>query len=78
MTIEEANYLTSGDRLRVSTGGLARHGVESGSGDGTYVSQFESPNQGRLVVVNLQDRGSYGFRLDELELLRETTPENSA
>lgn len=69
MTTEQANYLGSGDRLRVLTDGLARHRVETDNPVGTYVSQFDSPNHGRLVVVQLDDGPTFGFRLDEVELL---------
>jgi len=69
MNTEQANYLGSGARLRVLAGGLERHGVETANPAGTYVSQFDSPSQGRLVVVRLDDGPTFGFRLDEVELL---------
>jgi len=74
MTVEEANYLSTGDRLRVTHEGLSRHDLQSRSDEGTYVSQFESPNQGRLVVVRLTNGNAYGFRLDELDTLRHRVP----
>ena len=70
MKNEQANYLGSGDRLRVLATGLERHQLETDNPVGTYVSQFDSPKQGRLVVVRLDDGPTYGFRLDEVELLR--------
>ncbi len=70
MTVKEANYLSTGDRLRVNADGLSRHQLRGRAADGTYVSQFESPNQGRLVVVRLGKGGAFGFRLDELDVLR--------
>ncbi len=70
MTVEEANYLSTGDRLRVNADGLSRHQLQGKAADGTYVSQFESPKQGRLVVVSLRAGGAFGFRLDELDVLR--------
>ena len=78
MTIEEANYLSAGDRLRVSSRGLSRHDAQEASGEGSYVSQFESPGQGRLVVVKLESGGTFGFRLDELEVVRPRTPGKDA
>ena len=69
MTLEQANYLTSGVRMLVSDDGLARHGLSSEWTRGTYVSQFESPVHGRMVVVDLDDDGAYGFRLGEIEPL---------
>ncbi len=70
MTVEEANYLSTGDRLHVNGDGLSRHDLQGKAADGTYVSQFESPKLGRLVVVKLRQGGAFGFRLDELEVLR--------
>lgn len=70
MTTEEANSLGPGDRLRVFPDGLTRHGLPAKPDAGTYVSQFESPVHGRLVVVRLDDGGAYGFRTDELERLQ--------
>lgn len=70
MTVEEANYLGPGDALRVSAEGLQRHGLDGRSVQGSYVSQFESPKQGRLVVVRLPDTRAFGFRLEELEIVR--------
>ncbi len=78
MTVEEANYLSTGDRLRVSAGGLSRHHLQGKAADGTYVSQFESPKQGRLVVVKLRDGGAFGFRLDELEVVRHRVRQTDA
>lgn len=70
MTVEEANYLGPGDELRISAEGLERHGLEGRGAAGAYVSQFDSPKNGRLVIVRLADQGSYGFRLEELEIVR--------
>ncbi len=70
MNVEQANYLGSGDRLKVLPDGLARHDLETDNPVGTYVSQFESPGRGRLVVVRLDDGRTLGFQLDEVELLR--------
>jgi hypothetical protein len=70
MTVEEANYLGPGDALRVNAEGLHRHGLEGRSAQGSYVSQFESPKNGRLIVVRLPDTRAFGFRLDELEIVR--------
>ena len=78
MTIEEANYLSTGDRLRVNAEGLSRHQLQGTAADGTYVSQFESPNQGRLVVVRLRAGGAFGFRLDELYVLRHRVRQKDA
>lgn len=69
MKLEQANYLESGDRLEVLPGGLERHHVETDNPVGTYVSQFESPKLGRLVVARLDSGQTFGFRLDEVELL---------
>jgi hypothetical protein len=71
MNLEQANYLTGGTRMLVSADGLIRHGLSSEWTRGTYVSQFESPVHGRMVIVDLDDDGAYGFRLEELELLRD-------
>ena len=70
MTAEEANYLGPGDELRISAEGLQRHDLEGRGAAGAYVSQFDSPKNGRLVIVRLAGQGSYGFRLDELEVVR--------
>ncbi len=70
MTVEEANYLGPGDAVRVSVEGLQRHGLEGRSVQGNYVSQFESPKNGRLIIIRLPDTRAYGFRLDELEITR--------
>jgi len=72
MTLEQANYLTSGLRMLVSENGLARHGLSSEWTRGTYVSQFESPSHGRMVIVNLDDDGAFGFHLGEIGLLSES------
>jgi hypothetical protein len=69
MTLEQANYLTGGLRMLVSEDGLARHGLSSEWTRGTYVSQFESPAHGRMVIVNLDDDGAFGFQLGEIDLL---------
>ena len=69
MTLEQANYLTSGLRILVSECGLTRHRLSSEWTRGTYVSQFESPVHGRMVIVNLDDDGAFGFQLEEIELL---------
>jgi hypothetical protein len=73
--LHQANYLTSGIRMLVSEEGLSRHGLSSEWTRGTYVSQFESPVHGRMVIVELDDDGAYGFKLDELELLADPQPE---
>ena len=72
MNLEQANYLTSGLRMLVSEDGLTRHGLSSEWTRGTYVSQFESPAYGRMIIVNLDDDGAYGFQLGEIELLSES------
>jgi hypothetical protein len=69
MNVEQANYLGSGDRVRVLPDGLDRHDVQTDNPVGTYVSQFESPKRGRLVVVRLDNGQTLGFQLDEVELL---------
>jgi hypothetical protein len=69
MKREQANYLGSGDRLRVLPAGLERHALENDNPVGTYVSQFDSPKLGRLVLVRLDSGETRGFRLDEVELL---------
>ncbi len=73
MNTDQANYLGSGDRLKVLASGLERHGIESDNPVGTYVSQFESPKRGRLVVVRLDGGQTLGFQLDEVELLGRRT-----
>jgi hypothetical protein len=69
MTLEQANYLTSGLRMLVTEDGLARHGLSSEWTRGTYVSQFDSPVHGRMVIVDLDDDGAFGFHLGEIDLL---------
>ena len=69
MKLEHANYLGSGDRLEILAAGLERHGIDSAGPVGTYVSQFESPRRGRLIIVRIDDGETYGFQLDEVELL---------
>ena len=69
MKLEQANYLGSGDRLKILAEGLQRHRVDTDNPVGTYVSQFESPKLGRLVIVHIDNDETYGFRLDEVELL---------
>jgi hypothetical protein len=69
MNLEQANYLGSGDRLQVLPEGLRRHGIETRNPVGTYVSQFDSPKHGRLVVVRLDEGETRGFKLDEVEIL---------
>jgi hypothetical protein len=69
MKLEQANYLGSGDRLEVLAAGLERHGVDTANPVGTYMSQFESPKNGRLIIVRIDNGDTYGFRLDEVELL---------
>lgn len=71
MTLKRANRLRSGERLRVSADGLSRHGLPGDPRVGEYVSQFESPVHGRMVIVHLDDRGNHGFRLDEVEAVDE-------
>lgn len=73
MTLAEANYLGSGTRLKVLSEGLERHGIGSRNPIGTYVSQFDSPKLGRLVVVRLDEGEMRGFRLAEVELLGRRT-----
>lgn len=68
MTVREANYLTGGARLRVLKAGLERHGLESEDREGNYISQFESPAHGRMIIVDLSGDGAFGFALEELEL----------
>ena len=77
MTLEQANYLTGGLRMLVSEDGLARHGLSSEWTRGTYVSQFESPAHGRMVIVNLDDDGAFGFQLGEIDLLTDRRSETS-
>jgi hypothetical protein len=74
MKREQANDLGSGDRLRVLPAGLERHAIASAEPVGTYVSQFDSPRHGRLVVVRLDGGETCGFRLDEVELLGRRSP----
>lgn len=69
MTLEEANYLGSGARLKVLPEGLERHGIDAQNPVGTYVSQFDSPRHGRMVVVRLDEGETRGFRLAEVDLL---------
>jgi len=78
MTLEQANYLTSGLRMLVSENGLARHGLSSEWTRGTYVSQFESPSHGRMVIVNLDDDGAFGFHLGEIDVLTDSQRRASA
>ncbi|MFQ5742429.1 MAG: hypothetical protein ACE5HV_02440 [Acidobacteriota bacterium] len=73
MDLTRANYLSSGERLRVSKSGLARHDLAEEPNEGTYVSQFESPVHGRMVVVRMDHDGAYGFSLKELEVLETET-----
>ena len=77
MTLEQANYLTSGLRMLVSEDGLARHSLSSEWTRGTYVSQFESPVHGRMVIVNLDDDGAFGFHLGEIDLLTDRQSKSS-
>ena len=58
MSVEEANYLSTGDHLRINADSLSRQELQGKAADGTYVSQFESPKQGRLVVVRAPRRRS--------------------
>lgn len=67
LALPDANLLRSGTRLKVLRRGMVRQDLEGESAEGRYVSQFDSPVHGRLVVVHLPGRGNYGFRLDELE-----------
>jgi hypothetical protein len=69
MKLEQANYLGSGDRLEILAAGLERHGIDTEAAVGTYVSQFESPKRGRLIIVRIDNAETYGFQLDEVELL---------
>lgn len=69
MKLEQANYLGSGDRLEILAAGLERQGIRSANPVGTYVSQFESPQRGRLIIVRIDNAETYGFQLDEVELL---------
>ena len=73
MNVEQANYLGSGDRVKVLAEGLERHHVATDNPVGTYVSQFDSPKRGRLVVIRLDDGQTLGFQLDEVELLTRKT-----
>lgn len=74
MNLQQANYLGSGDRLKILPEGLERHGIRPENPVGTYVSQFDSPKLGRLVVVRLDEGETRGFRLDEVELLGRKAP----
>jgi len=67
LALATANLLRSGTRLKVLRPGMVRHDLEGESAEGRYVSQFDSPVHGRMVVVHLPGRGNYGFRLDELQ-----------
>ena len=71
---QQANHLGAGDRLRISPDGLERHGIDAENRAGTYVSQFESPKDGRLVIVRLDGGGTFGFRLDEVQLRGRQAP----
>ena len=73
MNNQQANYLGSGARLKISSEGLERHGIDTDNPVGTYVSQFESPKMGRLVIVHLDNGENYGFQLGEIELLGRKT-----
>lgn len=73
MTLDEANHLGSGARLKVLPEGLERHGIPSQNPVGTYVAQFDSPKLGRLVVVRLDQGETRGFQLAEVELLGRRT-----
>ena len=73
MTLEQANYLGSGARLKILPAGLERHDIETSNPVGTYVSQFESPKRGRLLVVRLDSGAMRGFQLEEVELLGRQT-----
>lgn len=66
LSLADANVLRSGTRLKVQRGGMMRQDLEGESAEGRYVSQFESPVHGRMIVVHLPGRGNFGFRLDEL------------
>lgn len=68
MNRDQANRIGPGTRLRILQGGLERHGLSPDRRRGTYVSQFVSPVHGRMLIVRLDD-ASYGFRLDELEIV---------
>lgn len=65
----QANRIGPGARLRILAGGLERHGLPPDRTRGTYVSQFDSPAHGRMLVVRVDGDGNLGFRLDELELV---------
>jgi len=69
MTPEQANHLGSDARLKILPAGLERHEIRTENPVGTYVSQFQSPKLGRLVVVRLDDGETRGFCLEEVELL---------
>lgn len=66
LVLADANLLRSGTLLKVLRPGMVRQDLEGESAEGTYVSQFDSPTHGRMVVVHLPGRGNFGFRLDEL------------
>lgn len=68
MTREQANVLQHGARFRIRTEGLVRHGLAVDNRMGSYVSQFESPVHGRMIVVLLAAGDRYGFTLAELEI----------
>ncbi len=69
MKLEQANYLGSGDRLEILAAGRERQDIDTANPVGTYVSQFESPKRGRLIIVRIDNGKTYGFQLDEVELL---------
>ena len=69
MNREQANGLQHGVHFRIQPEGLARHGLERESATGSYVSQFESPVHGRMIVVLLPGGDRYGFTLAELEIV---------
>ena len=69
MKLAQANYLGSGDRLEILAAGLERHDIDTTNPVGTYVSQFESPKRGRLIIVRIDNDETWGFQLDEVELL---------
>ena len=69
MTREQANVLQHGARFRIHRDGLARHGLSVDDPVGSYVSQFDSPVHGRMIVVLLAGGDRYGFTLSELEIV---------
>lgn len=69
MKLQQANYLGSGDRLEILAAGLERHDIGTADAVGAYVSQFESPKRGRLIIVRVDNGEAYGFQLDEVKLL---------